>query len=95
MRHFQKWSKFFKAACDENRQKILSLVLKEGELNATEIVKKIKLSQPTVSHHLKILCDAGVLVAKKRQKQTYYTLAQQNISNCCKGFMKLFCRDCK
>lgn len=91
----KEWLKFFKAVCDENRQKILQLIRSEGEVNASTIVKKMKLSQPTVSHHLKILCDAGITMAKKKQKEVFYTISQKNIASCCKDFMKFFRCDCK
>jgi len=91
----KEWMKFFKAVHDENRQKILQLLRKHGEMNASDIVKKMKLSQPTVSHHLKILCGAEILKAKKKQKEVYYTLAHDNIASCCMGFMKHFSCGCK
>ncbi|MFH1375245.1 MAG: metalloregulator ArsR/SmtB family transcription factor [Patescibacteria group bacterium] len=87
--------KFFKAVHDPNRQEILRLLREKGSLNASGIVKKMKLSQPTVSHHLKILCEAGIITAQKKQKECYYTLAQDAIANCCLGFMKFFGCNCK
>jgi ArsR family transcriptional regulator, arsenate/arsenite/antimonite-responsive transcriptional repressor len=91
----KEWLKFFKAVCDPNRQKILNFIHEEGEVNASKIVKKMKLSQPTISHHLKILCDAGIIISKKKQKEVYYTISKKNIANCCKGFMKFFRCGCK
>lgn len=87
------WLKFFKAVCDRNRQKILQILKERGELNASEITKLLRLSQPTVSHHLKILCDAEVIQARKSQREVYYVLKSQKISSCCRNFMKFF--DCK
>lgn len=86
----KEWMKFFKAICDEHRQKILELLHKHGKINATEIVKKVKLSQPTVSHHLKILSDAEVIKSEKKGKEVFYSLVHKHIASCCGGFMKHF-----
>lgn len=82
---------FFKAICDLNRHKILYLVKKNGEMNATEIMHKVGLSQPTVSHHLKILVEAGVLELRREGKEALYKVDEKFISHCCLGFAKGFC----
>ena len=56
----KKVSAVFKAFCDENRIKILKLLV-TGEKCACELNEKINVSQPTMSHHMKILCDSGVV----------------------------------
>ena len=48
----------FKAFCDENRLQILGL-LRSGERCACDILEEMHITQPTLSHHMKILCDAG------------------------------------
>lgn len=82
---------FFKAICDLNRHHILHLVRKSGEMNATDIINKMDLSQPTVSHHLKILVSAGVLESRKEGKETYYKVNVKFINNCCHGFANDIC----
>lgn len=84
------WMKFFKAVCDEQRQMILGILRKYRNLNASQIIDKMKLSQPTVSHHLKILREASIVNAKKVGKEVYYSINKKNISNCCTGFMNIF-----
>ena len=86
------WCTFFKAIHDEHRQLILDLLKKHGELNATEIVKKIKLSQPTVSHHLKILHQAELIHAHKNGKEMMYSLNPEPIIKCCNGFKNRFAK---
>lgn len=86
----KEWMKFFKAICDEHRQEILDHVRKQGRVNVGDIVKKMKLSQPTVSHHLKILCDAEVVFSEKKGKEVFYSVNEKNIFSCCQGFMKHF-----
>lgn len=79
--------KFFKAASDSHRQKILALLREHKVLNATEIGKHIKLSQPTISHHLALLAQAAIIVVEKKGKEAYYSLNPKTISSCCLGFM--------
>ncbi len=90
--HHKKFISFFKAICDVNRHNILALLNKHGEMNASDIIKHIKLSQPTVSHHLKIMVDSGVLETRKKGKETYYKINKKQINNCCGGFSDHFCR---
>ena len=82
---------FFKAICDLNRHKILYLLRHNGEMNASDIISRIKLSQPTISHHLKILVEAEVLTARKEGKETYYRINEKVINTCCHNFAKEVC----
>lgn len=79
--------RFFKAASDSHRQRILALLREHTVLNATEIGRHIKLSQPTVSHHLSLLAQASIVVVEKKGKEVYYSLNPKTISSCCLGFM--------
>lgn len=63
----------FKALADENRLHILEL-LQGGERCACVLLENLHLSQPTLSHHMKILCDAGLVTGRKEGKWVYYTL---------------------
>lgn len=79
----------FKALSDENRQKIIR-ILSEGLLNVGEIVNRISLAQPTISHHLSILKMAGVVITEKRGKQTYYKLCcGPETMSCCSEVFRL------
>lgn len=86
----RKWQKFFKAVCDKQRQKILEVLRPQKILNASQIMQKINLSQPTISHHLKILGEASLIRAKKKGKEVYYSINKGSIINCCSGFMSRF-----
>lgn len=66
----------FKAFCDENRVQILR-ILQSGERCACELLDEMSLSQPTLSHHMKILCDSGIVVGRKDGKWTYYSLSAE------------------
>jgi ArsR family transcriptional regulator len=66
----------FKALADPTRLRLISLVAAhEGaEACVCELTDPVSLSQPTVSHHLKILVDAGILTREQRGKWAYYRL---------------------
>ena len=66
-------ARVFKAMSDENRLKILEL-LHERDYNASELLDEMDFGQSTLSHHMKILLNAGVVQARKNGKWTYYTL---------------------
>ncbi len=63
----------FKALGDEKRLRILSL-LRQGERCACVLLEHLNLSQPTLSHHMKILCDAQLVTGRKEGKWVYYSL---------------------
>jgi ArsR family transcriptional regulator len=86
----KKWNIFFKAVHNTQRQLILDIIKNNNEINANGIVKKIHLSQPTVSHHLNILCDASIIKAKKIGKDMIYSINCDCITECCGGFMNKF-----
>lgn len=66
----------FKALSDPNRLRILSIVSTspEAETCVCDLSEPLSLGQPTVSHHLKILVDAGLLNREKRGVWAYYSL---------------------
>lgn len=66
----------FKAMADPTRLRLLSLVAANegGEACVCDLNEPLDLSQPTVSHHLKILVDAGLLTRTKRGTWSYYAL---------------------
>ena len=80
---------FAKAIADETRQKIMSLCCCD-ELSVNEIVEKTNVSQPTVSHHLAILREAGLVDVRHEGKQAYYTLNQERMVVCCGQLMQVF-----
>lgn len=80
---------FAKAIADDTRQKIMSECCCVW-LSVNEIVEKIGFSQPTISHHLAILRDAGLVNIREKGKQTFYSLNQENIAVCCGQIMLKF-----
>lgn len=65
-------SRVFTALGDEHRQRILLLFDQAERLNVGQIAAVSTLSRPTVSHHLKILREAGVLRSEKIGKEVWY-----------------------
>lgn len=65
-----------KALADPTRLRLVSLVASHqgGEACVCDLIEPVGLSQPTVSHHLKILVDAGILTRDKRGVWAYFTL---------------------
>jgi len=80
---------FAKAIADDTRQKIMSECCCCW-LSVNEIVEKVGFSQPTISHHLAILRDAGLVDSREEGKQTFYTLNQDRIAVCCGQIMLKF-----
>ncbi len=67
-------SQMFKALGDENRIQIIEM-LQKGELCAASILEELNITQPTLSHHMKILCDTGIVECRKSGKWTYYRIS--------------------
>ncbi len=80
---------FAKALADSTRQKIMALCCCEW-LSVNEIVEKTDVTQPTVSHHLAILREAGLVDVRTEGKQTFYTLNQDKVVACCGQLMLKF-----
>lgn len=66
----------FKALCDENRVRILKLLL-SGEKCACKLLEALDITQPTLSHHMKILCDSGIVVGRKEGKWMHYSISKE------------------
>ena len=81
---------FCRALADETRQGILQLLQARGELCVSDIVDAFSSSQPTISHHLRLLRDAGLVTTRKDGKLIYYALNQDNVAECCGMLMAKF-----
>jgi ArsR family transcriptional regulator, arsenate/arsenite/antimonite-responsive transcriptional repressor len=80
---------FAKAIADETRQKIMSECCCCW-ISVGDLANKLDVTQPTVSHHLAILRDAGLVNIREAGKQTFYTLNQEKIVVCCGQLMIKF-----
>src|SRR5688500_9963825 len=71
----------FKVLADPARLRLLSLIAAAGdEACACDLVAPVGRSQPTVSHHLSVLVDAGLLTREKRGKWAYYRAMPQRLA---------------
>ncbi len=70
-------ARMFKALGDPTRVKLLSMIAAapEGEACICDMTEPVGLSQPTVSHHMKLLVEAGLATREQRGKWAYYRVA--------------------
>lgn len=82
-----------KAIGDTNRLKIIRM-LSDGEKCGCKLLEAFEITQPTLSHHMKILCDCGLVSARKDGKWTHYSICCETLSEfkafissleCCEG----------
>ena len=62
-----------KALGDSNRLRIVRALL-EGEMFACRLLEQFGITQPTLSHHMKVLCDCGLVNVRKEGKWSHYSL---------------------
>lgn len=79
----------FRAISDKTRREIL-LHLEEKECCAGELVSKFALSQPTVSKHLNILRQAGLVASRREGQQVIYSLDDGGLQRCCSEYFTRF-----
>ncbi len=78
-RYFE-MAQMFKAFSDENRIKIVEMLLK-GEMCAADILEELDVTQPTLSHHMKTLCESGAVECRKSGKWMYYRISKADCKN--------------
>ncbi|WP_042196058.1 ArsR/SmtB family transcription factor [Paenibacillus camerounensis] len=79
---------------DSNRQDILLFLSENEKLTVNEITERSKLSRPAVSHHLKLLKNAGVINVEQIGTQRYYYLSMQEAVELLKKLLAALERDC-
>lgn len=67
----------FKALGDENRLRIAGIVAERGDVCACRLLDELDMTQPTLSHHMKLLRDSGVVKARKEGRWMHYSLNQE------------------
>lgn len=68
----KKFVKIAKALADENRFKIFTTISEKGEIACKEITSLFNITQPTISHHLKILMESGLIDYRKEGQWSYF-----------------------
>jgi len=79
-------ARVFKAFCDENRLIILEM-LQSGEKCACVLLERLDITQPTLSHHMKILVESGIVTSRKEGKWTHYSISESG-SNYAAGLLR-------
>lgn len=82
---------FVKAVADETRQQIMTCLCCEW-CSVSDVVDRLegKVNQPTVSHHLKTLYEAGLVEVRQEGRQRFYTLNQSQVTLCCGMLVRQF-----
>jgi ArsR family transcriptional regulator len=69
----REYVRVFRAFSDENRVRVIEL-LSAGEQCACVLLDDLKISQPTLSHHMKILAESGIVKQRRQGKWSYYSI---------------------
>lgn len=82
--------KVFEALASAPRRKILAY-LAEAELTAGEIALRFDMTKPSLSKHLRILENAGLIESERRGQYVWYRLVRDNLVNTLNGFISNVC----
>ncbi len=83
---YKVYAKALKVLSDETRLKIMDL-LGDGELCACDLLREFSITQPTLSYHMKTLCDSGLVVSRKDGSMVKYTIDHESL-DALKDFFK-------
>jgi DNA-binding transcriptional ArsR family regulator len=84
----------FKALASEPRRRMLNH-LAGGPMTVGEIAEKFEMELPSISKHLSVLREAGLIRQQKRGQFILYTLAADQVANTLYGFLSPFCPDAR
>lgn len=70
----------FAALADPVRLRLLSLIATAGEVCACDLQVPLDRSQPTISHHTKVLADAGLIVGEKRGRWVWWSIVPERLA---------------
>lgn len=71
------------------RYKILSLIASRGEISAKEILSEFDFTQPTLSHHMTCLKEAGLVMTERKGRYIYYSVNKDTIKDVIEGISLL------
>jgi ArsR family transcriptional regulator, arsenate/arsenite/antimonite-responsive transcriptional repressor len=72
-------TRLLEAVSDPVRMQIVFLLGEHAQLNVGEIARQFRISRPAISHHLKVLKDAGIVQSEKSGQEIYYRINSQRI----------------
>ena len=73
---YEAQARVFKAFCDEKRLRILEL-LRDGEKCACILIEQLDIPQSSLSYHMKVLCESGIVDSRQEGKWTHYQISEQ------------------
>jgi DNA-binding transcriptional ArsR family regulator len=82
----------FRALADPTRRQILQ-DLRDGELTAGDIAGRFTISAPSISRHLTVLKNAGLVTERRDANRIYYSLVEDRIAACVGQFLSAVCPD--
>lgn len=71
-------AKIFKAFCDEKRLQIIYLLQNEEKCTC-KLVEEMQMPQSSLSYHMRILCDAGIVIGREEGKWTHYRICREQV----------------
>lgn len=86
-------AEIFKVLSDSNRLQIIDM-LSCGEMCVCKILEKLDITQPTLSHHLKVLSDYGIVTSRKEANWIHYKLNDEKLEELAK-FLQFISKDKK
>ena len=84
--------KLFRILADKTRIKILHRI-KAGERCGCDLIYCLDISQPTLSHHLKVLHEQGIITGEKDKNKVVYSLNQDKLDEVWENFVSLLDKD--
>ena len=79
-KNYGEYALFMKALADETRVQIFDM-LSEGELCACKVLEEFNITQPTLSYHMKILCDSGLVDARRDGVWMKYSINKVSLNS--------------
>jgi ArsR family transcriptional regulator len=73
---YEEHATVFKAFCDEKRLRILEL-LRGGEKCACVLIEQLDMAQSSLSYHMKVLCESGIIDSRQEGKWTHYKISEK------------------
>ncbi|MBC5688850.1 winged helix-turn-helix transcriptional regulator [Mediterraneibacter sp. NSJ-55] len=86
--NYVKDAKIFKALCDVKRLHILEL-LQSGEKCACVLIEEMNMGQSSISYHMKVLCESGLVIGRQEGKWTHYRLNKEGREYAVKRLLEL------
>lgn len=86
----KKAAQLFKALGDDNRLRIVRHIAQQEEVCACKLLDELSISQPTLSHHMRLLRDSGLVTARKEGRWMHYSLNKECFDEAMR-FMQGFC----